>query len=102
MKRNILALPLPLLLCAPARGALNVLSVSDESMSPTIVMPESFETNVRDMQENWYLRNYAIIDREADSRDRGDLSEDVIIERLSKLPTVIELPYNSVVANTIR
>lgn len=102
MKRNILALTLPLLLCAPARGALNVLSVSDESMSPTVVMPESFETNVRDMQENWYLRNYAIIDREADSRDRGDLSEDVIIERLSKLPTVIEMPYNSVVANTIR
>ncbi len=95
-----------LLFCLPAMSgwgaAQNVLSVSDASMSPSIIMPESAETDTRAMQEMWYLKNYAVIDADADSRGSGDLSEEVIIERLSKLPTEIEMPYNSVVANSIR
>ncbi|MDE6196571.1 MAG: transglycosylase SLT domain-containing protein, partial [Muribaculaceae bacterium] len=80
----------------------SVLSVSDDSMSPAITMPESFETDTKAMLENWYLKNYTVLDYDADSHDSGDLSDDVLLERLGALPTVIEMPLNSVVKNTIR
>lgn len=88
----------------PAWGApqTNVRDVSDASMTPTLIMPFSAETDTRAMQEMWYLRNYAIIDAEADSRNSGDLSDEVIIDRLSKLPSIIEMPFNSEVRNSIR
>lgn len=104
MNRKLLRIILPAFLVAPLCGVAqqNVRSVSDASMTPTLIMPESFETDTRAMQENWYLKNYAIIDSEADSRAGSDLSDEIIIERLSKLPTIIEMPYNSVVGNNIR
>ncbi len=81
----------------------NVLSVSDESMTPTVIMPESAETDTRAMQEMWYLKNYAVIDTEADSRsDNDEMTDEIIIDRLSRLPTVIEMPYNYAVGNSIR
>lgn len=95
-----------LLCCLPASvawaAAQNIRSVSDASMTPTIIMPESAETDTRAMQEMWYLQNYAIIDAAADNHGSGDLSDEIIIERLSKLPTAIEMPFNSVVASSIR
>ncbi len=84
-----------------AAPATSLLSVSDSLDRTPIVYPESVETDVKTMQENWYLRNYAEIDHEADSRSSVEVSDDVIIERLSKLPTVIEMPFNSVVRNHI-
>lgn len=104
MNRKLLRIILPAFLVAPLCGVAqqNVRSVSDASMTPTLIMPESFETDTRAMQENWYLKNYAIIDSEADSRAGSDLSDEIIIERLSKLPTIIEMPYNSVVGNNVR
>ena len=41
------------------------------------------------------------LDYEADKKSAGDLSDAVIIERLSKLPTVIEMPFNNVVKGAI-
>lgn len=103
MNKNIIAL---LLLAAGAITSAaqqnNVLSVSDESMTPTIVMPESAETDIRRMQEEWYLKNYIVLDSDLDKKNGGSLSDEVIIERLSKLPTIIEMPYNSIVGNSIR
>ncbi len=104
MKSSIIRIILPAVLGLPlcAVSQQNVLSVSDASMTPTLIMPESFETDTRAMQENWYLKNYAVIDADADSRSDPELTDEVIIERLSKLPTVIEMPYNTVVGNSIR
>lgn len=103
MKRYIIPLTLIFAAHTAASGApQNVLSVSDATMSPSVIMPESAETDTRRMQEMWYLQNYAVLDANADSRADGDLSEEVIVERLSMLPTVIEMPYNSVVASSIR
>lgn len=94
-----------IILCCGISGhtaSQNILSISDDAMNPTIIMPESTETDTRAMQESWYLKNYAIIDADADSRSDGDLSDEVISERLSKLPVTIEMPFNSVVAKSIR
>ncbi len=63
--------------------------------------PESFETDVHKMQENWYLSNYADIDREADSRASVSATDEELISRLGAMPTVIEMPFNSAVKNCI-
>lgn len=68
----------------------------------SLIMPQSTETDTKAMLEEWYLKNYAVIDYDADRAETGDLSDEIIIERLGKLPTVIEMPFNSVVRNTIR
>lgn len=73
----------------------------DASRDTTAVYPESFETDTHKMLENWYLRNYAELDRQADNSDDVQTSDDVIIERLSAMPTEIEMPYNSVVRSHI-
>ena len=85
-----------------AQQASSVLSVSDNSMTPSVVMPESFETDTKAMLESWYLKNYAVLDHDADSKDSGDLSDEVLLQRLQALPTVIEMPLNSVVKNAIK
>lgn len=80
----------------------SLMSVRDSlHTTPTITYPESFETDVKEMQENWYLCNYADIDREADSRASVVATDQEIIDRLRVLPTVIEMPFNSVVRNFI-
>ncbi len=94
-------LPAALLLPASSR-AVTVRDVSDSSMTPSLTMPESAETNTRTMQENWYLRTYAVLDSEADSRENVQLTDEEIMERLSRLPVTIEMPFNSVVGNSIR
>lgn len=93
-----LATFLLLALSAPAQS---VRDVSDASMDPSIIMPESSEVNTREMLENWYLQRYTVIDTEADSKSSGDLSDAVITERLSRLPVTIEMPFNTPVRNAI-
>ncbi len=79
----------------------SILSLGDNLHEIPIVYPESFETDVKKMQENWYLRNYADIDSLADSRQSVTATDAEIIERLTQLPTVIEMPFNSVVRSYI-
>ncbi len=99
--RKIL-LPAFALAALHASAASSVLSVSDSSLESTLIMPRSVETDTKAMLEEWYLKNYAALDYEADKKSAGDLSDAVIIERLSKLPTVIEMPFNNVVKGAIR
>jgi Soluble lytic murein transglycosylase and related regulatory proteins (some contain LysM/invasin domains) len=84
-----------------AQQASSVLSVSDNSMTPSVVMPESFETDTKAMLENWYLRNYTVLDYKPEGKSEGDFSDETLLERLGALPTEIEMPLNSVVKNTI-
>ena len=85
----------------PAAAGPSILSIRDSLHSIPVTFPESFETDVKLMQENWYLRNYADIDRQADSRPQATATDQEIIDRLQALPTVIEMPFNSVVRNHI-
>ncbi len=100
--RKLLAGAFAVALAFPAEAQQSVLSVSDSSMDPTVVMPQSFETDTRKMLEDWYLQNYIVLDYEADKRDSQDFSDEVLLERLAALPTEIEMPLNSVVKNMIQ
>lgn len=86
----------------PGVSAQSVLSVSDASLESSLIMPESCETDTKAMLEDWYLKNYIVLDYEADKKNTGKLDDALIIERLGKLPTVIEMPFNSVVKGAIR
>ena len=85
---------------APA-APLSILQIRDSLHTVPVIYPESFETDVHKMQQNWYLQNYADIDRQADSRASVTPTDEELIERLGQLPTVIEMPFNSVVRNYI-
>lgn len=84
----------------PAKSA-SILSLSSQFTDSTIVMPQSIETDVHKMMENWYLQNYINMDRNADSSSDTPVSDEIIIKRLAAMPTVIEMPYNSVVRSYI-
>ena len=84
-----------------AKPAPSILSIKDTIHDNSVIIPESFETDVKKMQENWYLKNYAQLDRNADSRPSPVTTDQDYIDRLALLPTVIDMPYNSVVKNFI-
>ena len=86
---------------APAAFGQSVRDVSDALKTPATINPESFETDTKAMLEDWYLKNYIILDYEADSRPQEQVSDEVLMERLSKLPSIIEMPLNGPVRNMI-
>lgn len=85
--------------CAAActASAQSVLAVADHINDSTIVYPQSVETDVHKMMQNWYLRTYTALDKEADQQPDVATSDEEIIKRLQSIPTTIELPFNSVV-----
>ena len=79
----------------------NILALSSEFTDSTTVFPQSIEANTQAMLENWYLQNYVDLDRNADSRIDTELSDEEIVRRLAAMPTVIEMPFNSIVRTYI-
>ncbi len=85
---------------APQSTTGNVLDIKHSITDSEIVFPESFETDTRKLLENWYLKNYTATDDSYLGSD-VDTSDEEIRSRLAKLPTVIEMPFNSVVRSYI-
>ena len=79
----------------------SVLSLADHTNDSTIIYPESVETDVHKMMQNWYLETYTALDKEADLRPDVETSDEELIARLKTMPTAIEMPFNSVVRNYI-
>lgn len=84
-----------------AQAQTTVLDISKDTPSTQLILPESFETDTKAMLDGWYIQKYAVIDEQADSRPDAQVSDEILIERLAKLPTEIEMPFNSVVKNSI-
>lgn len=66
-----------------------------------IVPPESFDFNTYDIKHDGYILRYAALDSIAQRKSTAPVSEEVYIDRLQRLPTVIEMPYNNVVRQYI-
>lgn len=81
--------------------AASILTLRDSVDTQPIIYPESFETDVMKMRENWYLTTYAVIDENADSRPLAEVSDEEYIHRLSTLPVTIEMPFNPIVKSYI-
>lgn len=83
----------------PGLKALNVRDLKYEITDTAIVYPESQQANVHAMQQNWYLRNYTVLD--TIGTPDVPATDEVVISRLHKLPTTIEMPFNSVVRSYV-
>ena len=70
-----------------------------EITDTAIVYPESQQADVHRLQQNWYLKNFTVLD----TVGTADIpaTNDVIIQRLQSLPTTIEMPFNPVVRSYI-
>lgn len=79
----------------------SILSIKESITDNDIVFPASFETDTKAMMENWYLQNYAILDKEVENKSAGEVDEAEYIRRLKAIPSSIELPYNQVVRSYI-
>lgn len=89
-------------LLLPAAATAAPMSVRDlkyEITDTAIVLPESQQADVLRMHQNWYLRNYTVLD----TVGTPDIpaTDEVIIKRLQAIPTTIEMPFNPVVRNYV-
>ena len=84
-----------------ASAAPSILTLKQSITDNAIQYPESFETDTHKMLQNWYLQNYAVLNENMSNTPNIDATDEVYIQRLSKMPTDIEMPYNQVVRSYI-
>ncbi len=112
MKKNLgVVLGLQLSLCAFAQVEIEevlmvadtvAVSACDTIQDHSIVYPESMEADLDNMLTDWYLSEYAIVDEGCLKNSVNINYPDSVYERrLAALPTIIEMPYNSVVRSHI-
>ena len=78
----------------------NILSLKHSITDNDIVYPSSFETDTKKMMENWYMQNYIELANK-NNKSAVSATDEVYIERLGKLPYVIDMPFNSIVKSNI-
>lgn len=82
-----------------ALAAPSILDIKHSIDDNHIVPPESFETKTRELEENFYMRNYVVRDSRTGAEKLGSAKE--YEKRLASMPTEIEMPYNDVVGKYI-
>ncbi len=104
MKRKTILLTLALLSSSVATTFAanpNVLNLKNSITDDAIVFPETFEQDTQKLLEGWFMRNYTATDNSYSSKKDVDTSDEVIKQRLASMPTVIEMPFNSIVRQYI-
>lgn len=79
----------------------NVMNLKNSITDDAVVFPETFEQDTQKLLEGWFLRNYTATDDSYSSKKDVNTSDEVIIQRLASMPTVIEMPFNSIVRQYI-
>ncbi len=79
----------------------NVMDLKTSITDDAIIFPETFEQDTQKLLEGWFMRNYTASDDSYSSKKDVDTSDEVIKQRLSSMPTVIEMPFNSIVRQYI-
>lgn len=99
MKKTLLTLILAAGSALAISAAPSILDIKHSLEDNNIVPPESFETKTRELEENFYMRNYVVRDSRTSGEKLGTAKE--YEKRLASLPTEIEMPYNDVVGKYI-
>lgn len=103
-KRLIIFTAALTLLCAPGwaqKKKGNVLDIKESITDNSIIYPESFETDTQALLEGWYMKNYTATDDRYRTSPDAAVTDEVLIERLKNIPSVIEMPYNQIVKKYI-
>ena len=102
MKKSIF-LTIALLLGGAASQAANpnVMNIKTSITDDAVVFPETFEQDTQKLLEGRYMRNYTATDNSATAKKDVETSDETIKKRLAAMPTVIEMPFNSIVRQYI-
>ena len=100
MKKTITTLLLGCSVAFSSWGAPSILDIKHSITDDNVIAPESFETKTRELEENFYILNYIAPDAESKAATTTGTAAEYE-QRLAKLPTVIEMPYNSIVGKFI-
>lgn len=79
----------------------NVMDIKTSITDDAVVFPETFEQDTQKLLEGWYMRNYTATDNNYTAKKDVDTSDEAIKTRLASMPTVIEMPFNSIVRQYI-
>ncbi|MCL2651060.1 MAG: LysM peptidoglycan-binding domain-containing protein [Candidatus Azobacteroides sp.] len=74
---------------------------SADTLDTSIFIPEGFETNVESLLNSWYVHYYVKQSPQNNVQPSVRVSDEEYQNRLSRLPHIIEMPYNSIVKNYI-
>ena len=101
--RRFLIVTASALFLLPSFGQKNktILDLKHSIEDSSIVFPQSYETDTQKLMEKWYLKNYTSTDIESTSATDPGATDDEIRQRLADLPTIIDMPYNSIVKSYI-
>ena len=77
----------------------SILDIRHNNYTDTITVPQGFEVAARELEESFFLKKYT--EPAADNRNHHTGSPEEYEQWLAKLPTEIEMPYNSAVGNFI-
>lgn len=104
MKKFVLSLFISLNVVSAS--ALSINDLRNTIQDNNIVPPNSFETSIEEMQNNWYLQNYTeLAEPKESSKGITTPTDELYIQRLQRLQNemgfTIEMPYNNVVKSYI-
>ena len=75
---------------------------TDSVLDASVFIPESFEANVDSLLNSWHVQYYVKQRPKSNTYyDNTPVSDAVYKDRLSRLPRIMEMPYNQVVRNCI-
>lgn len=99
MNRKSIIVGLVVGLSALTSGAASILDIKHSITNDNVVPPESFETKTRELEENFYLKNYIDNNYKEGAAQTG--SDEEYEANLKRLPVQVEMPYNSIVGKFI-
>lgn len=80
----------------------NVVIEDEDGDEEQIAVPESMLQNIDSLLLQYHAKTYLKIDENCNMRDINPyFAPEVYIERLSRMPTIIEMPYNDIVQKFI-
>lgn len=79
----------------------NVLDLKHNIADSCIIFPESYELDTQKMLEGWYMKNYTATDDRYRKQPDVATSDATIRERLSRMNTIIDMPFNQIVRSYI-
>lgn len=108
LNRKLITLALATLLCGTSSPYAQTdddkeIKVKDKDGNEEVIdVPESMDTEFDDLLEEYYSKNYLKVDDNCNYRDENRTYEkEVYIDRLKRLPNIMEMPYNEIVQKFI-
>lgn len=82
-----------------ATQADDILSATEDTV---VVLPEGMTYEVDSLLNSWISKNYIVSEENCQSSDANpQYSDSILIDRLARIPSIMEMPYNDIVRRYI-